>query len=310
MKRVYYGEQSCEARYQKGDACRNQCYWEADGKLLCGVHSNRNKRRKKLPANPAKKEMEKQEALQRFKAILAASSKNRESKRKGDVCVGKLRMMKPPPHKLGYLTVFPNYRHGGRRDGHGAPELSPMSLGPVVHHQPGLPDALNIENYHQFNKVFPCEVDDNGDPKPEFYRRQREAYLDPVPHRHKFPAKELQRMAGKGGNKNAPLYTVHLTPEGEEKRYSYLECRVFYCRQYEKLALKTEAFRKLREMVDDGTNIQVVGYDGHPCAPTKEALLKAYRDPSQPFGHEMVLYSLLVLQPKDYPWCIVNTHSE
>lgn len=150
--------------------------------------------------------------------------------------------------------------------------------------------------------MFPCELDDEGDPLPSFYERQRAAYLDPVPHRHKFSVKELKKMAGPDGNKNAPAFTIHLEEDGTERRYTYLECRRFYCRQYEKIAKRTKAFKKLRTLIEGGTSVQIIGYDGHACARSRQAIFKQYLDPARPFGHEMVLFALLVLDRREYPW--------
>ena len=65
--------------------------------------------------------------------------------------------MKPVELEHGYLNVFPNRRHSGRVDGYGCPELSPMVIGPIKHKMPGIPTATNIENFHQFAKVYECD---------------------------------------------------------------------------------------------------------------------------------------------------------
>lgn len=66
----------------------------------------------------------------------------------------KMNMMKDIGFVTGYINIFPNFKHGNRRDGIGLPSLSPKSIGPVDHGQPGLPLALNLENFHQGNKVY------------------------------------------------------------------------------------------------------------------------------------------------------------
>lgn len=212
----------------------------------------------------------------------------------------KLLMRRKAPHRKDFISVFPNNRHGNRKDGLGMCELSPMRLGPVKHAQPGVPDSLTIENYHQFNKVFPNEVDDNRDPKPEFYKMRDEAYQDPVPHRHKYSREILKKICK--GNIN-PLYSIHLWPDGSEHRYDYVSSRYFYCHQYEILAKLQPEYKTLKDLLEEGKNLLILGYDGREITD----LYDMYKDPAYPFGHELVLCSLLKFKnPKDYPWNVYH----
>lgn len=44
----------------------------------------------------------------------------------------------------------------------------------------------------------------------------------------------------------------------------------------------------------------ICGFDGYPVA---ESLYHHYLDTSMPFGHELVLYTMLVeADPKKFPW--------
>ena len=97
---------------------------------------------------------------ERNKLVEKYRTDNKEKKIKGDVILTKLIMRKEPQHINGYMKIFPNSKHGGREDGLGIPELSPMLLGPVKYD--GIHDCLNLENFHQGNKVFPNEVDEKG----------------------------------------------------------------------------------------------------------------------------------------------------
>jgi len=323
--RVWYGTLTCE-----WPKCSNKSYWEMPtlkgasnatttiGKqYLCGVHSRRHKSiRKPLPRDPDAKMKREIELTLHQRTVEECAADNERAGRRGRITVRKMRMMRAPALKSGTLNVFPNNRHGKRKDGYGAPELSPMRLGPVNHKQPGLPPALNIENYHQFNKVFPNEVDEKtNDPLPVFYTRQRAAYLDPVPHRHKFPLSEMKKL-GKGKNANVPLYSVHKDENtGHERRYTYVESRQFYCKQYELLAKKTEQFRHLKQRIEKGMNVCIWGYDGYPIEESADAIYRAYIDASRPFGHELVLFTLLVLSGSGnginaYPWRVFANTTE
>ena len=83
----------------------------------------------------------------------------------------------------------------------------------------------------------------------------------------------------------------------------YITSRQFYCNFYERLAKEHPSFLRLRELVNNGTNIQICGYDGFSIeGRSREEVEKAYLDSSIPFGHERVLYTMLVLGEQDYPW--------
>lgn len=113
-----------------------------------------------------------------------------------------------------------------------------------------------------------------------------------------------------GENRNQPSYAVHKTIDGVvERRFTYVQSRYFYCHFYEQLAKETVDFKKLQHYLDEGINLRIVGYDGYNV--TKD-LYTHYTDPTKAFGHELVLYSLLVIaNPSDYPWNVYKAnHAE
>lgn len=200
--------------------------------------------------------------------------------------------MKNPEHHDGYLKIFPNYNHAGRKDGIGYPSLSPKSLGPVHHGQPGLPVALNLENLHQGSKAFPQEVT-AGKPNELFYKTRLGMYADPIPHRHKF--EKYPELAPAGKNKNVPVFSVWVRPDGTEQYLSYFESRQIYCVIYEEFVKSLPDFITLKAKLADGYNLQICGYDAYPVdKPTEQVLDKCYCDTSKPFGHELVLYCMLL----------------
>lgn len=296
----FYGEKECQKKIlsgkNKGKQCTNLAYYEKDDMLLCGMHAK--KPRNELPKNPNKKEIEKQKIEKHNKSIEEAKEYNKKHNKKGSIIVTKLYMMKQAETIDGYIKVYPNYKHQNKKDGFGCASLSPKSLGPIIHNMPGLPPAKNLENYHQFSKFFPFEVKDNIiTEKALLYRNQ--GFLDPMPHRHKFSKKELQKY----NNTHIPLFSMYYDTNGKEHRYTYIECRYFYCYWYEKLAIQTKDFQYLLSIIEKGYNIQIIGYDGYQ--PNNNTIYKHYLDDSRPFGHELVLYSLLYIKnSKDYPWNI------
>lgn len=155
--------------------------------------------------------------------------------------------------------------------------------------------AKNIENFHQGSKCFAIECDDTTkEPNELFFKNRLSFYQDEKPHRHKYKGKDEK-------NKNIPLYFVWMDKDEKMHKLSYVESRQFYCNFYERLAKKTKDFATLKKMHKEGTNLQICGYDGRPLE--VEDIEKEYLDPSKPFGHELVLYSLLMLDDEnEYPW--------
>ncbi|KAL9647411.1 hypothetical protein ABK040_006774 [Willaertia magna] len=156
--------------------------------------------------------------------------------------------------------------------------LSPMLLGPLTYEyeSEGTFKITNLENMWQFSKVFPGEEDEKtGQPNTDFFKRRKEGWKDKKPHRHV-----------KKGVK--PLYAWW---KGE--KLSYFEARKnIYCKYYAMKIVETEAYKKLVEMLKDGYNIQILGYDGYDYLKEGKTLKDCFSDP-RPFGHELVLCCLL-----------------
>jgi hypothetical protein len=293
-KIIYYGEQECSAIKANKQKCNNKGYYLYQDNIRCGVHSKKDFR-ETLPKNPNKDRDKKDLILKRQEIVERKAKENFNNGKKGDVILTKLYMMKEPLHIDGYLKVFPNYKHQNRVDGFGCKSLSPKDIGPIHHNQPGLPVGLNLENVFQGNKVFRSEIDREGNPLPIFYETQRKMYSDPIPHRHKEVAKQIK------GNKNVPLYSVWKLPNGKELHLSYYESREIYCKFYENLTKNNPDLLKLKKMLNDGYNLQIIGYDSYDVK--GKNIDDCYKDTSKPFGHELVLYTLLTVKnPKDFPW--------
>lgn len=303
----YFGESLCRVQKRRGGECRAKAYYLQSGSCVCGRHLKKEQPHSTLPKNPEAHNTYANVSSEHERSIIDAQLHNKGHGRPGVVMCSKLKMFQEAPMVTGFRTVLPNFKSRTSPRALGMPALSPKSLGPVVHRQPGLPDALSIENYHQFNKVFPLELDGKGNPLPVFYERRLKGYTDPVPHRHKFDLGQMKRQ-GQSRNKNIPVYSIHLTESGEERRYTYVQSRYFYCSQYEKLAWARPEFEALRNMISDGINLNIVGYDGYgvnfsPQEAKCDVLYRCYLDQTRPFGHELVLLTLLVLDdPEDYPW--------
>lgn len=129
----------------------------------------------------------------------------------------------------------------------------------------------------------------------KFVETQEKWFLDDVPHRHK--------------SKEKCLGWVWTNQNATREIFQYIESRQFYCHFYEKLASEEKEFIRLKNLVKKGVNLLIIGYDGididsygYPNQTFEEKLDKLYLDPKQPFGHELCLVTMLVLEPCDYPW--------
>lgn len=304
---VYHGEQKCEALYKSGPKRNSRCdagaYFQDGDELLCGRHSNKETRTA-LPKMGARMRAERKKIAntEAQRLIEEAARANSAKGAKGQVVLTKKRFMGEVEPVPGYIQVFPNFKDGGKTtpEGNslGMSALSPKSLGPVDHGMPGIPAASTVENYHQFAKIFPYDLEDKKISEWSLGIR-RQAYRDETPYRHKgdFPA---IKEKVKDPRKQDTLYSVFYNHRGEARTYSYIECRFFYCVWYERLAKRQANLHRLLELLDKGYNLQVIGYDAQEVA---KPLYDHYLDPSNPFGHEFVLYTMLtVADPTQYPW--------
>ena len=320
----FHGERTCER-----SPCTNGGYfYDPEGKqILCGMHSKKLKNTRielqKDLLRKKKLQLSRYEDHQR--SVELEAKKNRTSNLEGTVICTPLKMMKAPELVPGFLQVWPNNKHD-KKPGFGCGSLSPMRLHAKDHEeyiymtQEGevvqpfeaevknatlvrLPPALSIENYHQFNKCFPEELDEQGEwPTQHFWQRLMEGYKDPVPHRHKFPNRKLSEADRKKGllNRNTPLYSLRTDSQGHWKIYTYLKSRWFYCSMYEKRVVEQPDFQTLLDKKKQGYNLQILGYDAYPV--TKD-LYSHYLDCDRPFGHELVLFCMLTIpNSKDRPW--------
>lgn len=312
----YHGEATCIGSTAKRTACTKKAYYWQNNKALCGRHSDA-KSRSALPKRSRADQaaIDDAEKQRRDSTVEQARLANVAAGRPGAVTLQRMLMMRNPTKHDDRVLVFPNYKHQNRKDGFGCKSLSPKSLGPVVHNQgAGLPPAKNLENFWQGSKLFEQEAEDveEGDEDPTqssphtlaagkrpsrlYYDNRAQFYDDDEPHRHKYKSTD-------GPNPNKPLCWIWTHADGTEQRFSYVEARQFYCTYYERMASTQDDFAALRAMIASGTNVEIVGYDARPLDyADANAVEAAYLDDTKPFGHELVLYTMLTKQQHEYPW--------
>lgn len=217
-------------------------------------------------------------------------------------------LSKEHPKKKGYFNV--NVCSNSRQ----WKDLSPMLLGPVrwaekrccLYDYPDglLPgcriinkklmyvEALVLENIWQASKCYNIDLDKKGYIKKSFFERRARFFQETKGHRRTIP-----KSRG---------YPVAAYFDG--RLFSYLQSRAIYCYLYEKLASKTEKFELLEELLRNDEKLLILGFDGQKMQATPDNLERAYRDPSKPFGHELVICSMLIgyrpwiLEVESYAW--------
>lgn len=237
MKRVYYNELECDCIVKSTkQKCANGAYFAThDGHYRCGVHS-KEATRQVLPKNPNANALRSQYIQAFVQSARVAAQQNKDQHLIGRVCASPLLRQKEARFKPrpGFLPIFPNYKHtNGYRyldelGKHDFSQLSPRKLGPVVNEHDGTVIALNIENYHQFAKVFADEQDKTQEPcgcalalppngkqhykpLPAYYEARRLGYADQKSHRHKLPIDEIKKQQTSGGSTSTSSSTTTST---------------------------------------------------------------------------------------------------
>jgi hypothetical protein len=293
-KDPYHGQQKCAAITARGKSCTNGAYYSDRNNYFCGLHSNKQTRRE-LVKNT---EFVKQQRNKEHETHLLTLDYDEHHIRRFMVSK-RLPRGKRQPYETGYLNIFPNYKDEHRTEGEGYPSLSPMCLGPIDHGFPGLPPANNLENAHQYSKFWSFELDDKDQVKADMLEIRNRGYLSTNPKRHKWTKEVLEKYGSV-----VPKFSLYYDKWGNERRYSYIECRYFYCYWYTLLVTgwspdgayvvspcskAREDFRKLQNKTAD---LNIVGPDGYPITTD---IWQCYIDTTKPFGHELVLYSLLTI---------------
>lgn len=299
MKTVFKGEKNCQDVYKtgkrKGEHCDKIAYYLYNGKYFCGFHCKSDER-VELKPNPHKKENDKNIEKIRYEKIIEFTSDNQLENKKGEVITTKLYMRKLPEHKEGFMSVFPNSKHEKYNNLYslGMSSLSPMKMGPIIHFCPGVGPASSLENFWQGSKQYECETLSNGEPSDEYFRTRNATFLDSKPQRHKRKDSKVKR-------------SIWFDKKGKKHYLQYVESRQVYCIIYEYFASLTKDFQTLIEGINGGMNFNIIGYDAHnvyqyPGNTLKEKFEAAYLDPKYPFGHEMCLQAMLLLNYDSRPW--------
>ena len=134
--------------------------------------------------------------------------------------------------------------------------LSPFYLGPVECYE-GL-RSETCERAWQCAKVYPWMVDAKGDPNADYF-----AWRDKMWAKKGFESKlDIRFPVGKENIRKC-LYCWWKV-DGKFRKLGYVAARKeVYMRLYAKAVVKTEAYRRLCAMRDEGKNLLLVDFDGY-----------------------------------------------
>jgi len=159
-------------------------------------------------------------------------------------------------------------------------ELSPFIL--------AAPPAQRFENLWQFSKVYPDQVDAEGNPTAEWFWWRQRGFYDEVAHRY---------PKGKGV---IPLYSIY--PQSYDNRHTehlgYIAARrKIYIPGYARNVIRTASFKALQELYqktqESGQELILLDYDGYDHLALGMTLEDVMNNPHRKMGHAFVLIMLL-----------------
>lgn len=138
--------------------------------------------------------------------------------------------------------------------------------------------AENMENGWQYSKVYPEYADENKNPTKEYYKWAEKGFKKSYADRYPM---------GKG---KKPLYSIW-----DGKKYGYIEARKhIYIPLYAKSVVKTEAYKTLKAMYDNGEDIVLWDFDAYDYEKLGMTLDDVINNPNKKMGHAFVLTMLLI----------------
>ena len=93
------------------------------------------------------------------------------------------------------------------------------------------------------------------------------------------------------------LYSLWEDKNKEYQKLNYIEARKkIYCGEYARLAPKTEHFKKMKKMISEGKNLQILEVDGPEGGLDidEKTIREKINDPAKPFGHGYTIAALLL----------------
>jgi hypothetical protein len=272
----------------KNKICGRFCGWKNGNEYTCGMHKKKDvvyEKVKKL--KDEKQKQREKENLKRRKqhkvTVERQKLKNNKNGKKGLViCDKKIHYRaknvidKRDPLHDGFLNINVCSSAKGIWK-----ELSPMYLGNDV----GIPTSETEDGSKDGKKLTFLNIESLWQSMKKYENESWEDYYETRVEWSKHKKGKRRKQFGKKANRNIPEFSYW-----KGKKLSYMEARKsIYCPLYAKYVVKTEAYKRLKSLLNQGYNLCIIGYDGRII----DDLKKEFNDSSKPFGHEIVLVCLL-----------------
>ena len=156
--------------------------------------------------------------------------------------------------------------------------LSPFVLGPVKNFAGN--EAKIFENFWQYHKVYPCHVDEKGEPSLDWFEWHHKGFAS---------RRAVRYPMGRGA---IPLYSFWY---GEHLGYVEARKRI-YIPFYSKLVGLTTSYMRLRalyESLGGGEHLVLRDYDAYDHLKMGRSLRDVVNDPTRKMGHAFVLAMML-----------------
>ena len=108
------------------------------------------------------------------------------------------------------------------------------------------------------------------------------------------------------------MYCQRSNIHGIKKKFDYVQSRYFYCHWYAKLAVLSKEWAILKALYEFGYTLNIMGYDAPDIDDYTPSIIdNMYTSTDNPFGHELVLITMLTMPSSQWPWVLYkNNHPE
>lgn len=153
--------------------------------------------------------------------------------------------------------------------------LSPFLLGPIDLY--GEYKSKNMENAWQYAKVYEYYLEDDGTVGPRYFKWAQDGWNTQRANRYPM------------GRDAKPLYSYW---DGEKLTYTEARSKI-YIPLYSRLVRETFAFKKCKELHEEGHSLYLWDFDGYDHKALNLTYDQVINDPNRKMGHAFVIAMLL-----------------
>lgn len=155
-------------------------------------------------------------------------------------------------------------------------DLSPFHLGPIETYETGVV-SQNFENLWQYSKVYPIQVDKDGNPSEQWFKWRSVGWRN---------ERAVRYPMGKGA---IPLYSWW-----DGRKLGYIEARKqIYAAIYAKYVVQTVCYSLVKEEYLMRGEVTLKDYDAYDHIALGMSLVDVINNPNRKMGHAFVLAMLL-----------------